>query len=108
MMSLVEHCKTVSGDIFGVSSDSQFLWLSKKSAIQNDTQIKNLRHNVVHKKQGKIIGAVEHRWELTGNYSDFIVVMVFYLFYWRTKRILVTAITGFNIYILIQSLMLFI
>ena len=34
--------------------------------------------------------------------------MVFYLFCWKTKRILVTAITGFKIYILIQSLMLFI
>ena len=50
----------------------------------------------------------EHRWELPGNYRDFIVVMVFYLFCRRTKRILVTAITGFKIYILIQSLMLFI
>ena len=34
--------------------------------------------------------------------------MVFYLFCWRTKRILVTAITGFKIYILIQSLMVII
>ena len=49
-----------------------------------------------------------HRWELPGNYRDFIVVMVFYLFYWKTKRILVTPITDFKIYILIQSLMLFI
>ena len=36
------------------------------------------------------------------------MVIVFYLFCWRTKRILVTTITGFKIYILIQSLMLFI
>ena len=49
-----------------------------------------------------------HRWELLGNYRDFIKVMVFYLFCWRTKRIIVTAITCFKIYILIQSLMLFI
>ena len=52
--------------------------------------------------------APRHIWELMGDYLDFIVVMVFYLFCWRTKRILVTAITGFKIYILIQSLMLFI
>ena len=49
-----------------------------------------------------------HRWELPGNYRDFIVVMVFHLFSWIFKRILVTDITGFKIYILIQSLMLFI
>ena len=49
-----------------------------------------------------------HIWELPGNYRDFIMVMVFYLFRWRTKRIIVTATTGFKIYILIQSLMLFI
>ena len=49
-----------------------------------------------------------HRWELLGNCHDLIVVMVFYLFCWITKRIIVTAITGFKIYILIQSLMLFI
>ena len=52
--------------------------------------------------------APTHIWELPGNYHDFIVVMVFYLFCQRTKRILVTVITGFKIYILIQSLMLFI
>ena len=51
---------------------------------------------------------VYHRWELPGNYRDFIVVMVFYLFCWKTKRILVTPITDFKMYILIQSLMLFI
>ena len=55
---------------------------------------------------GKRTGA--HRWELPGNYRDFIVVMVFYLFFWRSKRILVTIITGFKIYVLIQSLMLLI
>ena len=49
-----------------------------------------------------------HKWELPGNYRDFIVVMVFYLFFWRTKRIFVTAITGFKIYILIHSLIIFI
>ena len=49
-----------------------------------------------------------HRWELPGNYRDFIMVMVFYLFFRRTKRILVTPITDFKIYILLQSLMLFI
>ena len=49
-----------------------------------------------------------HRWELPGNYPDFIVVMVFYLLCRRTKRILVTSITDFKIYMLIQSLMLFI
>ena len=49
-----------------------------------------------------------HRWELQGNCHDFIVVMVFYLLCQRTKRILVTATTGFKIYILIQSLILFI
>ena len=49
-----------------------------------------------------------HRWELPGIYRDFIEVMVFYFFCWRTKRILITAITGFKIYILIQSLMLLI
>ena len=54
-----------------------------------------------------VAGAGGHRWELSGNYPDFIVVMVFYLFCQRTKRILVTAITGFKIYILIISLMLF-
>ena len=32
----------------------------------------------------------QHRWVLPGNYPDFIVVMVFYLFCRRTKRILVT------------------
>ena len=53
-------------------------------------------------------GSGPHRWELPGNYRDFIVVMVFYLFCWRTKRIIVTPITYFKIYILIQSLMLFI
>ena len=51
---------------------------------------------------------LDHRWELPGNYRDFIEVMVFYLFCWRTKRIIVTAITGYKIYLLIQSLMLFI
>ena len=50
----------------------------------------------------------KHRWELLGNYRDFIMVMVFYLFCWRTKRILVTNITGLKMYILIQSLILFI
>ena len=44
--------------------------------------------------------SVWHRWELPGNYRDFIVVMVFYLFCWRTKRILVTPITDFkNLYL---------
>ena len=47
-------------------------------------------------------------WELPVNYRYFMVVMVFYLFCRRTKRILVTAITGFKIHILIQSLILFI
>ena len=36
------------------------------------------------------------------------MVIVFYLFCRRTKRILVTAITGFKIYKLMQSLILFI
>ena len=49
-----------------------------------------------------------HRWELPGNYRDFIVVMVFYLLCRRTKIILVTATIGFNFSILLQSLMLFI
>ena len=49
-----------------------------------------------------------HRWELPGNYRDFIVVMVFYLFCWITKRIFVTNITVSKFYILIQSFMLFI
>ena len=52
--------------------------------------------------------ATLHIWELPGKYRDFILVMVFYLFCWRTKRILVTAITGFKIYILIHPLMLLI
>ena len=47
--------------------------------------------------------SLPHRWELPG-----IMVMVFYLFFRITKRILVTAITGFKIYILIESLILFI
>ena len=51
---------------------------------------------------------IHHRWELPGNYLDFIVVMVFYLFCCKTKRILVTLIIDFKIYILIQSLILFI
>ena len=55
-----------------------------------------------------VVPSRRHIWELPGNYRDFIVVMVFYLFCWRTKRILVTAITDFKIYILIQSSMLFI
>ena len=55
-----------------------------------------------------LIRNVKHIWELPGNYRGFIVVVVFYLFCWRTKRILVTPITDFKVYILIQSLMLFI
>ena len=51
--------------------------------------------------------SLPHIWELPVNYRDFIVVMVFYLFFQRTKRILVTAITGFKIYIHIQSFMFF-
>ena len=43
-----------------------------------------------------------HRWELTGNYRDFMVVMVFYLFCRRTNRILVTPIIEFKFFILIQ------
>ena len=50
----------------------------------------------------------KHIWELPGNYCDFIVVMVFYLFFRRTKGIIVTTITDFKIYILMQSLLLFI
>ena len=49
-----------------------------------------------------------HRWELPGNYRDFIVVMLFYLFCRRTKIILVTPTTGFKTFTIIQSLMLFI
>ena len=37
-------------------------------------------------------GASEHRWELPGNYHDFIGVLIFYLFCRRTKRIIVTTI----------------
>ena len=39
-----------------------------------------------------------HRWELPGNYRDFIEVMVFYLFCWITKRILVTAMVSGKIF----------
>ena len=37
---------------------------------------------------------MSHRyiWELPGNYPDFIRVMVFYLFFWRSMRIIVTAV----------------
>ena len=56
---------------------------------------------VVLGKQTPLIGeylppfTLEHRWKLPGNYRDLFKVMVFYPFGWRTKRILVSAITGF-------------
>ena len=49
-----------------------------------------------------------HRWELPGNYRDFRGVTVIYLFCRRTKRVLITLIIDFEIYILTQSLILFI
>ena len=49
-----------------------------------------------------------HRWELLGNYCDFVGVMVFYLSCQRTKRIIVTAIICYNIYIYMQSLISFV
>ena len=55
-----------------------------------------------------VLTRVGHKWELLGNYLDFIEVMVFYLFCRRTKRILVTVIRCYKIYIHIHSLMLFI
>ena len=45
-----------------------------------------------------------HRCELPGNYRDFRGVMVIYLFCRRTKRVLITPIIDFEIYILTQSL----
>ena len=56
----------------------------------------------------RFILSIEHRWELLGNYHNFVGVMVFYLFCQRTKRVLVTAIRGFKIYTHNQSLMIFI
>ena len=47
-----------------------------------------------------------HRWELPGNYRDFRGVMVIYLFCRRTKRVLITPIIDFEIYILTQSLII--
>ena len=52
--------------------------------------------------------AETHRWELPGNYRDFRGVMVIYLFCRRTKRVLITPIIDFKIYILTQSLIFFI
>ena len=49
-------------------------------------------------------GNLYHRWELPGNYRDFMVVMVIYLFCRRTKRVLITPFIDFKIYILTQSL----
>ena len=49
-----------------------------------------------------------HRWELPVNYRDFRGVTVIYLFCRRTKRVLITLIIDFEIYILTQSLILFI
>ena len=51
---------------------------------------------------------VIHRWELLGNYHDFIRVVVFYLFFWRSIIILVTAVFCYTFYIYIQSLMILI
>ena len=33
-----------------------------------------------------------HRWKLPGNYRHVIRILVFYLFFWRSMRILVTAV----------------
>ena len=52
--------------------------------------------------------SLHHRWELPGNYRDFRGVTVIYLFCRRTKRVLITLIIDFEIYILTQSLIIFI
>ena len=94
-----KHCLDIgSFDIWEKCSDKNMVLILDISLV---TFLQDLGVGVCNSR-------LHRRWELLGNYCDFIVVMVFYLFFWRTKRILVTAITGFKFYILIQSLMLFI
>ena len=40
---------------------------------------------------GEVVVTRTHRWELPGNYRDTTRVIVFYLFFWRSMRILVTV-----------------
>ena len=89
-----KHCLDIgSFDIWEKCSDKNMVLILDISLV---TFLQDLGMDVCNSR-------LHHRWELLGNYRDFIVVMVFYLFFRRTKRILVTATTGFKFYTLIQS-----
>ena len=57
-------------------------------------------------KATHLFAVLQHRWELLGNYRDFIRLMVFYNFCWEIVELLLLLLFV-TYYIYIQSLMLF-